>query len=109
MSNSGETCAAGVPSTRLTSFDKATHKELHRIAGGGAGGGREEEEEGPAYACYAAVAIALGTETRGTLCDSPSQVNWYAPPQQCPLGWGATTVPSVMVCGPLTTIGYPRI
>ena len=28
----------------------------------------------------------LGTGTRGTLCDSPSQVTGYEPPQQRPLG-----------------------
>ena len=43
------------------------------------------EEEGPAYA-FTLPWPKSGTETRGTLCDSPSQATRLETPQQCPLG-----------------------
>ena len=86
-----------------------------------ANSGEEEEEEGPAYACFPAVANVLGMGTRGTLYDSPSQITSPITPQitspitpqRYPLGWRATPVMvHVMVhdlCRPLVTVGYPRV
>ena len=65
----------------------------YEIDGGGAMklmGGRAMkliggQEKGPAYA-FTPPRPELGTETRGTLCDSPSQVTTFDTHQQCPLG-----------------------
>ena len=45
-----------------------------------------------------AVANALGTETRGTLYDSPSQVDNQLPPQRYPLGRGVTPITLNKMC-----------
>ena len=61
-------------------------KQTKICVGRGGGGG------GTSLCFYRAVANVLGTGTRGTLCDSPSQVASPITPQRYPWGWGVTPV-----------------
>ena len=55
------------------------------------------------------VANALGTETRGTLCDPSSQVDNQLPPRGTPWVVGLPLLLFAWLCQPQMTVGYPRI
>ena len=68
-----------------------------------------EGGRGTSLCFYPAVVNVLGTGTRGTLYDSPSQVTSPITPHRYPLGWGFTPVMVHVLCRTLTAVRHPRV